>query len=107
MLDHLPQGPFALIRRGDEDSVELLQGPFEEFELLADLPTEDGDLLALVPYRQLRERGDACHDDGAPLLAMRSPPAGPVGRLRPPERRHAGPDATAPSTSTTTPTAWP
>lgn len=71
MLDHLPDGPFALIRRADEDSVELLEGPVEEFELLADLPTEHDELLALVPYRQLRERGDACYDDGAPLLAMR------------------------------------
>ncbi|WP_370346288.1 anthranilate synthase family protein [Catenulispora sp. EB89] len=39
---------------------------------MADLPTEDADaLLVLVPYRQLVERGDECHDDHAPLLAMR------------------------------------
>ncbi|MEY9926921.1 phenazine biosynthesis protein phzE [Catenulispora sp. GP43] len=71
--DRLPDGPFALIRRGAEAEVELLTGQaFEQFPALADLPTEDSDsLLALVPYRQLTERGDECHDDHAPLLAMR------------------------------------
>jgi len=39
----LPEGPFALIRRGDEDTVELLRGRrFEEHSLLADLPIEGG-----------------------------------------------------------------
>jgi phenazine biosynthesis protein phzE len=71
--NRLPDGPFALIRRGAEAEVELLTGrAFEQFPALADLPTEDaGALLALVPYRQLMERGDECHDDHAPLLAMR------------------------------------
>ncbi|NUR57622.1 MAG: phenazine-specific anthranilate synthase [Catenulispora sp.] len=71
-LAGLPSGPFALIRRGSEPDVELLTGAaFEQFPALADLPTEDGDLLVLVPYRQLTERGDECHDDHAPLLALR------------------------------------
>lgn len=63
--------PYALIRR--HDALELLRGRVETFELLADLPRvedEGGELLALVPYRQLRERGDACHDDGTPLRAL-------------------------------------
>jgi phenazine biosynthesis protein phzE len=63
--------PYALIRRDDE--LELLHGRVETYERLADLPrVEDagGELLALVPYRQLRERGDACHDDGTPLHAL-------------------------------------
>ncbi|WP_369125573.1 anthranilate synthase family protein [Catenulispora rubra] len=61
------------MRRGAEAEVELLTGrAFEQFPALADLPIEDADaLLALVPYRQLMERGDECHDDHAPLLAMR------------------------------------
>jgi phenazine biosynthesis protein phzE len=71
-LPGLPSAPFALIRRGAEPDVELLTGAaFEQFPALADLPTEDGDLLVLVPYRQLTERGDECHDDHAPLLALR------------------------------------
>ena len=70
--------PYALIRRHDAepsrpDELELLRGRVEAYDLLADLPrVEDGggELLALVPYRQLRERGDACHDDGTPLRAL-------------------------------------
>jgi phenazine biosynthesis protein phzE len=67
----LPDGPFALIRRGAEPTAEFLRGPVEVHTWLADLPTETAELLVLVPYRQLLERGDECHDDGAPLLAMR------------------------------------
>lgn len=33
--------------------------------------TADGELVVLVPYRQLRERGFACRDDGTPLVALR------------------------------------
>ncbi|NUP45841.1 MAG: phenazine-specific anthranilate synthase [Catenulispora sp.] len=70
---HLPAAPFALIRRGAEAEVEVLTGAaFEQYPALADLPTQDGgELLVLVPYRQLTERGDECHDDHAPLLALR------------------------------------
>ena len=63
--------PFALIRRAGRDCLELLRGEVAEYRLLADLPRGDGPQLALVPFRQLRERGDECHDDGAPLLSLR------------------------------------
>lgn len=68
----LPAAPFALIRRGAEAEVEVLTGAaFKQYPALADLPApDDGDLLVLVPYRQLTERGDECHDDHAPLLAL-------------------------------------
>ncbi|MFJ8359708.1 anthranilate synthase family protein [Streptomyces sp. NPDC093984] len=63
--------PFALLRRRtpgrDHDTVEVLTGPVGRFERLADLPDE---ALALVPYRQLRERGFDVRDDGTPLLAL-------------------------------------
>lgn len=68
--------PYALIRRQDAarpGELELLRGSVAEYERLGDLPRvedEGGELLALVPYRQLRERGDACHDDGTPLRAL-------------------------------------
>ena len=65
--------PFALLRREGHASVELLRGRVVRVERLADLPPterEGGEQLVLVPYRQLRERGDACHDDGAPLLSL-------------------------------------
>ncbi|MBS2964596.1 chorismate-binding protein [Actinocrinis puniceicyclus] len=65
-LDLTP--PFALLRREGRERVELLRGELVSVARLADLPAAAQ--LALVPYRQLRERGDACHDDGAPLLTL-------------------------------------
>lgn len=67
--------PYALIRRHDAapGELELLRGRVAVYERLAELPrVEDdgGELLALVPYRQLCERGDACHDDRTPLRAL-------------------------------------
>ena len=67
--------PYALIRRHDAaaDELELLRGQVTVYERLAELPRvedEGGELLALLPYRQLTERGDACHDDGTPLRAL-------------------------------------
>ncbi|GAA4770895.1 MULTISPECIES: anthranilate synthase family protein [Streptomyces] len=71
--------PFALIHRpeaGGADRVDLLLGDFAPYETLADLPAggpgggEGQELLVLVPYRQLAERGFEAPDDGTPLLAM-------------------------------------
>ncbi|MFG3658852.1 anthranilate synthase family protein [Streptomyces sp. NPDC047706] len=63
--------PFALLRRRapghDHDTVEVLLGPVRAYDRLADLP---GESLALVPYRQIRERGFDVRDDGTPLLAL-------------------------------------
>jgi 2-amino-4-deoxychorismate synthase len=62
--------PFAMLRREGRDHVEVLNGPIEAVERLADIP-DDGEVLAIVPFRQVRERGFACVDDGAPLLVLR------------------------------------
>ncbi|MET9087527.1 anthranilate synthase family protein [Streptomyces sp. NPDC004237] len=63
--------PFALLRRRtpghDENTVEVLVGPVTAHDRLADLPEEG---LALVPYRQIRERGFDVRDDGTPLLVL-------------------------------------
>src|SRR5215213_2061258 len=66
--------PFALIAR-DHATIELLTGDVIDVELLSDIPLMDPhgaaqEVLALVPYRQVRERGFACHDDGAPLRCL-------------------------------------
>ncbi|MEW2635371.1 anthranilate synthase family protein [Streptomyces sp. NPDC048389] len=73
-------GAFALMHRPesvDPDTLELLAGDVAEIPSLADLdlPPQEGpgaqtELLTLIPYRQLAERGFAAPDDGAPLLAM-------------------------------------
>ncbi|MCX5557014.1 anthranilate synthase family protein [Streptomyces sp. NBC_00038] len=63
--------PFALLRRRtsghDHDTVEVLLGPVSTCERLADLPDEG---LALIPYRQIRERGFDVRDDGTPLAVL-------------------------------------
>jgi phenazine biosynthesis protein phzE len=63
--------PFALLRRRtpgrDENTVELLIGPVSSYDRLADLPDEG---LALVPFRQIRERGFDVRDDGTPLSVL-------------------------------------
>ncbi|MFF3891962.1 anthranilate synthase family protein [Streptomyces sp. NPDC001812] len=76
--------PFALLRRRtpgrDDTVVELLLGPVSPRERLADLPDEG---LALIPFRQIRERGFDVRDDGTPLLVLT------------PEERHEIPLTTA------------
>ncbi|WP_329188519.1 anthranilate synthase family protein [Streptomyces sp. NBC_01428] len=63
--------PFALLRRRtpghDHDVVELLLGPVREVEHLAALPDE---CLALIPFRQIRERAFDVRDDGTPLAVL-------------------------------------
>ena len=66
--------PFALIAR-DSTTIELLTGEVVDVDLLADIPLTDDagapqEVLALVPFRQVRERGFECHDDGAPLRCL-------------------------------------
>ena len=65
---------FVLIAREGSDSVELLTGDVVDVELLADIPlTADGvaqEVFALVPYRQVRERGFEAQDDATPLRCI-------------------------------------
>jgi phenazine biosynthesis protein phzE len=76
--------PFALLHRRapgrPDDVVEVLLGPVGTAERLADIPLTAGppaagggstDALALVPFRQIRERGFDVHDDGTPLTVLR------------------------------------
>lgn len=63
--------PFALLRRRTpgrrHDMVELLLGPVSTYDRLADIPDEG---LALIPFRQIRERGFDVRDDGTPLTVL-------------------------------------
>ncbi|MEU5534591.1 anthranilate synthase family protein [Streptomyces sp. NPDC020362] len=72
--------PFALLYRPTVtgvDRVDVLTGPVAAVDRVADLPVPESpqgpcgaDVLALLPYRQLAERGFPVPDDGRPLLAM-------------------------------------
>ncbi|WP_329130902.1 anthranilate synthase family protein [Streptomyces sp. NBC_01476] len=74
--------PFALLHRHTpgrpEGVVEVLLGPVEEHARLTDIPLPTGapgaaatDVLALVPFCQIRERGFDVRDDGTPLAVLR------------------------------------
>lgn len=69
-----PEASFVLIARDGADTVELLTGEVADVDLLADIPlTLDGtarEVFAMVPYRQVRERGFVAQDDGAPLRCV-------------------------------------
>ncbi|GAB1689871.1 chorismate-binding protein [Krasilnikovia sp. M28-CT-15] len=72
--------PFALLHRpgatGD-DRIDVLVGDVTEPARIADIPLpppggrDRHEVLAVLPYRQITERGFACPDDGTPLLALR------------------------------------
>ncbi|MGA5898975.1 anthranilate synthase family protein [Streptomyces venetus] len=73
--------PFALLHRPavhGPDTVDILVGDIGAHETLAGLPVPPATaaggppppVLALIPYRQIGERGFAHVDDGTPLLAM-------------------------------------
>jgi phenazine biosynthesis protein phzE len=67
--------PFAYLHRDGADHIEVLEGDVVTVATLADIPLEPGrpgpQTLALVPYRQIAERGFECVDDGAPLQCLR------------------------------------
>ncbi|MEV7235165.1 anthranilate synthase family protein [Streptomyces sp. NPDC051020] len=66
--------PFALLRRRtpghDHDIVEVLIGRVREADRLAGLPVGPQPSLALVPFRQIAERGFDVRDDGTPLSVL-------------------------------------
>jgi len=69
--------PFAILHRSGGSGVEVLVGDVVDVDRLADIPlpevTPGSDaphVLALVPYRQISERGFVCHDDGTPLRCL-------------------------------------
>ncbi|MYQ52769.1 phenazine biosynthesis protein phzE, partial [Streptomyces sp. PalvLS-984] len=78
ILDGEPP-PFALVHRPrttGPDRLELMVGTLSRPGSLAGLPLPQGpgtsrhDVLAVLPYRLLAERGYTCPDDGTPLLAL-------------------------------------
>ena len=61
---------FAVLHRRGSDWLDVLVGDVLDVDRLADVPLDGGTVLALVPFRQVRERGFAAHDDGAPLRCL-------------------------------------
>lgn len=80
-LEELAAGgrPFAVLHRpesGEPGHVDLLVGEFTVVAGTAQLPVPDfgepgtHEVLAVLPYRVIGERGYDHHDDGEPVLAM-------------------------------------
>jgi phenazine biosynthesis protein phzE len=70
----LDTGPFALLRRAGTAQLDVLTGDVVTVGALADIPLPTGagpQTLALVPFRQIAERGFDCVDDGTPLECLR------------------------------------
>ncbi|WP_434740794.1 chorismate-binding protein [Micromonospora sp. SH-82] len=86
-------GPFALVRREGTAYLELFTGALRTVDGLADLPLPDAGAgphtLALVPYRQVTERGFDCVDDAMPLECL---VVDAVERIDPAEALAALPD---------------
>src|SRR4051794_9916166 len=73
---------WAIIRRstraGDRPTVGVVGGRRSVVESILDIPLDEGvpeeghiaDRLVAIPFRQVRERGFAAHDDGTPLVVV-------------------------------------
>lgn len=83
LLDRVLAGhetTFALLHRPETagaDQVEVLVGELSTPARLGDLPLPQRpdprpghELLVVIPYRQITERGFVCRDDGSPLLSI-------------------------------------
>jgi phenazine biosynthesis protein phzE len=69
--------PFAVLYREGGPGVEVFVGDVVDVAAVADIPLPrpggravGPQVLALVPYRQVVERGFVCHDDGTPLRCL-------------------------------------
>src|SRR4029453_9296657 len=59
--------PFAVIPREHEPTLDVLVGEVVDVDRLGDIPLGDAEVLAFVPFRQVRERGFAGHDGWPPV----------------------------------------
>lgn len=62
--------PFAVIHREHEPAVDVLVGDIVDVHLLAGIPLDGAEVVALVPFRQVRERGFDAIDDDAPIRCL-------------------------------------
>lgn len=77
MLSAPAAPPFAVLHRAGGPGVEILLGEVVDVDRLDDIPLPAcrpgaacPQVLALVPYRQVVERGFTCHDDHQPLRCL-------------------------------------
>lgn len=61
---------FALVHRQRSTTVDLLLGPVTEARRLDQIPLEADEVLAMVPFRQVQERGFPALEDDLPILCL-------------------------------------
>ncbi len=69
---------WAAVRLQESDDVTFVGGRRATVDSILDIPLEEGapaqgrrfDRLVAIPFRQVRERGFAAHDDGTPLVVV-------------------------------------
>ena len=62
--------PFAVIHREHDSAIDVVVGDVVDVRLLADIPLDGAEVIALVPFRQVRERGFDALDDDAPIRCL-------------------------------------
>lgn len=66
-----PNEGLFLVRRNNSDEVDVLSGAVYEVDYLDEIPLyEDREVIAVVPFHQVLERGFEAVDDGTPLLVL-------------------------------------
>lgn len=70
LREALSSPPFALIRREGENKVDVLAGPVSEVFTLEDIPLRGPETIAMVPFRQVQERGFVAQEDNLPILCL-------------------------------------
>ncbi|GAA2239617.1 phenazine biosynthesis protein PhzE [Rarobacter faecitabidus] len=75
ILSENPPAAYALLARQERGTLEVLVGDVADVDTLAEIPLHGPNgaaqqVLTLVPFRQVRERGYAAIDDGAPLRCL-------------------------------------
>lgn len=70
LLEADSNAPLAIIRRKDAPTATVLTGQVAAAPLLADIPLDGADVLAIVPYHQIRERGWAAIEGEEELLYL-------------------------------------
>ncbi|KUG58364.1 anthranilate synthase [Serinicoccus chungangensis] len=85
LLDEILADPsgqaWAILWREGQDEAEILVGEVTDLELLAQIPRPRGGapVLALVPFRQIAERGFDARQDDTPLRVLRPTRTARVG----------------------------
>ncbi len=74
VLAEPPGQAWAVLVREGQDCAEVLVGEVDDVDLLAQIPAAAPGIpvLAIVPFRQITERGFDAHDDGTPLRVLRA-----------------------------------